>query len=555
MVKLSAYTRKKLGLKVVGVTGSLGKTTTKEMVHAVLSQSFVADKNYGNRNNTKGIFNSLQSVGNNVEFYVQEFGVAIGKRSMESKVNACLPNAAIITNISDPHVDDLGSKENILREKIKLVTEMSAGSPAFLYYDDPMLKKVKLDKHPIISYAIENKEADYYAENIQFADDYISFDAVHKDRHTPIVLHSREKNNIANALAAMAVGEWFGMSIDKIVQGIDSFRSEGIRQSLVNIGGYNVYVDCYNTAPVSLLGSIDVLQRIGVEQGGKRIAVVGDIVRLGTEEERLHIEVGEKIAKSSIDLVLCFGNKNAKLLADTIRKNGKAVLYTSNRDELDNWMRGLITRKDVTLVKGPVARLLSKSIDQVFGTSYHVRSEHHDVINTMGYSCDIIFEKEDHSKTTAALLEYKGNEEEHVVPTNFNGVDVFCIYKNCFKNNLKLKKVEIPQPIYNISDEAFAGCKNLREIIASDSLKVIGAKAFANCSALKEVEIPEGVIEIGEKAFLNCQELEKIYIPESVGHIGNDAFVYCENVKIYCKISSYAYKYAIDNKLDVIEIA
>lgn len=553
MVLLSAHTREKLGLKVVGVTGSLGKTTTKEVVYSVLSQSFLTSKNYGNRNNTKGIFNSLQEVREGVEFYVQEFGVAIGKRSMESKVNACLPNAAIITNISDPHVDDLGSKENILKEKIKLVTEMKEGSPAFFNYDDLMLKEVKLDKHPIISFAIENKEADYYAENIQFIEDYITFDAVHGDRHTPIVLHSRGRHNIGNALAAMAVGEWFGMPIEKIVKGIDTFRSEGIRQSLVNIGGYNIYVDCYNTAPVSLLGSIDVLERLNVEKGGKRIAVVGDIVRLGTEEERLHIEVGEKIAKSNIDMVLCFGNKNAKLLADTIRKNGKAALYTSDRDELNMWMRGLITRKDVTLVKGPVARLLSKSIDQVFGTSYHVSSEHHEVHNAMDYRCDILFEKEDHSKTTAALLAYKGGETQHVVPAKFNGVDVFTVFEKCFADNVKLEKVVIPQPIYNIADGAFSGCKNLKEVVLGESMMVIGEKAFAGCGELREINIPEGAIEIGQEAFLDCEKMEKVYLPETIGHIGENAFKNCPNVKICCASSSYAYTYAKNHDLAVVE--
>lgn len=551
MVLLSAHTRKKLGLKVVGVTGSLGKTTTKEIVHSVLSQSFVASKNYGNRNNTKGIFNSLQSVNEDVQFYVQEFGVAIGKRSMESKVNACLPNAAIITNISEPHIDDLGSKENILKEKLKLVTEMEEGSPAFLNYDDEMLKEVKLEKHPIISFAIENKEADYYAENIQFIEDYITFDAVHAGRRTPIVLHSRGRHNVGNALVAMAVGEWFGMSVDEIVRGIDAFRSEGIRQSLVNIGGYRVYVDCYNTAPISLLGSVDVLERIEVEKGGKRIAVVGDIVRLGTEEERLHIEVGEKIARSTLDFVLCFGNKNAKLLADTIRKNGKAALYTDDRDELNTWMRGLITRKDVTLVKGPVARLLSKSIDQVFGTSYHVSSEHHEVIVENDYKCDILFEKEDHSKKTAALLQYNGKDAEHMVPARFQNVDVFSIFERCFKNNKELRKVVVPEPIYNISDEAFAGCVELKEVVLPSTMMVIGAKAFAGCDSLEEFVIPEGVIEVGEEAFSGCKNLKKVTLPESIGHIGEEAFKGCENIVLCCEKNSYSEEYAKNHNLAV----
>lgn len=549
MVVLSSYIRNKLKLTVVGVTGSLGKTTTKEMVCSVLSQEYKSSKSYGNRNNTKGIFNSLQEVEADTKFYVQEFGVAIGKKSMESKVNACLPNAAIITNISDPHLDAFGSKENILKEKVKLITEMDAGSPAFLNYDDPLLKQLRFNDHPIVSYALNNHDTDYYAENIEFIDDYITFDAVHKDVRTPVVLHSREKHNIANALAAMAVGEWFNMSMENIVKGLDSFRSEGIRQSLTNVGGYQLYVDCYNTAPVSLLGAVNVLERLPVEEGGKRIAVVGDIVRLGTEEQNIHREVGETIGKSSLDIVLCFGNENAKILADAIRHEGTAALYTPDREVLNNWMRGLITKRDVTLIKGPVARLLSKSIDQVFGTSYHVRSEHYEFIRQNDYQMDIIFEKEDHSKTTAALTKYYGNEKKHTVPTSCNGTDVFCIYKECFCNNTSIREVTVPQPIYNISEKAFKNCSNLHKVTLPKSLKVIGDEAFCGCSSLKEIVIPEGTIDIGTKALASCDKLNTVIIPNTVDHISDNAFADCPNLKIHCEENSYAHRYSVDNEL------
>lgn len=549
MVKLSGYIRKKLDLTVVGVTGSLGKTTTKEMIYSVLKQEYVADKNFGNRNNTKGIFNSLQLVDKDVQFYVQEFGVAIGKKSMESKINACLPDAAVITNISEPHLDVFGTKENILKEKVKLITEMPEGCPAFLNYDDNLLKQVKLDKHPVISFAILNKDADYYAENIQFVEDYITFDAVHEERRTAIVLHSREKHNIGNALVAMAVGEYFHVPLDKIVEGINSFRSEGIRQSLVNIGGYKLYVDCYNTAPVSLLGAIEVLEHLPVEADGKRIAVLGDIVRLGEEEKKIHKDIGEKISASKVDLVLCFGNYNAQIMARAIRSKGVAALYTDNREELNNWMRRLIRQNDVTLIKGPVARLLSKSIDQVFGTSYHVRSEHHERVRYADYQIDVIFEKEDASKTTAALLEYHGKDEVHTVLPTYNNIDIFCIAANCFKDNNRIREVFVSEPIYNISDGAFQGCCNLTTVSLPNTMKVIGNQAFKNCASIKEIFIPAGVIDIGEKAFSDCTQLEKIILPGSIGHIGTDAFDNCPNVNIYCENNSYAYNYAVENNI------
>lgn len=554
MVILSSHIRNELGLKVVGVTGSLGKTTTKEIIHSVLSQQYKSNKNFGNRNNTKGIFNSLQQIDPDTEFYVQEFGVAIGKKSMESKVNSCLPNAAVITNISDPHLDHFGSKENILKEKIKLVTEMNAGCPAILNYDDPLLREVKLDNHPIISYALKNKDADYHAENIEFVDDYIKFDAIHKGITTPVVLHTREEHNVANALAAMAVGEWFNVPIEKIVEGLDSFRSEGIRQSLTNVGGYQLYVDCYNTAPVSLLGSISVLERLPVEPGGKRVAVLGDIVRLGTEEKNIHREVGKTIGKSTIDLVLCFGNYNAEILAETIRKEGTAALYTEDRNVLNDWMRGLITKKDVTLIKGPVARLLSKSIDQVYGTSYHVRSEHYELIKHKQYQVDVIHEKEDHNKKTAALMKYYGKDKKVIVPVEYKGTDIFCIYTECFSKNINIEELVIPKPIYNISEKAFSSCTSLKKVVLPETLMVIGDSAFSGCTALEELVIPLGTIDIGEKAFTSCGNLKNIVIPASVDHIGDDAFADCPNITISCNEDSYAHKYAEENDLRFVLI-
>jgi len=554
MVTLSSHLRSELGLTVVGVTGSLGKTTTKEIVHAVLSKKAKASKSFGNRNNTKGIFHSLQEVDKDVEFYVQEFGVAIGKKSMESKVNACLPNVAIITNIQEPHLDHFGSKENILKEKIKLVTEMEAGSPAILNYDDPLLKEVRLEDHPIISYAVENKEADYFAENIEFIEDYITFDAVHNGIRTPIVLHSREKHNVANALAAMAVGQWFGMTEEQIVEGIDSFRSQGIRQSLTNVGGYQLYVDCYNTAPASLLGAVNVLERIPVESGGKRVAVLGDIVRLGTEEKNIHREVGEVIGKSTVDLVLCFGNYNAEILAKTIRREGTAALYTDNREILNDWMRGLITKKDVTLIKGPVARLLSKSIDQVFGTSYHIRSEHYELLRQNHYQMEIIFEKEDHTKTTAALMKYTGKDKKHTTPVECNGIDICCIYNGCYSGNTALKEIVVAKPIYNISENAFNGCTELNKVSLPETLMVIGESAFSGCISLESMTIPEGTRDIGSNAFDSCNKLRTIVVPETVDHIGDDAFANCPVLEIHCKEGSYANRYAEENELNFVLI-
>lgn len=321
------------------------------------------------------------------------------------------------------------------------------------------------------------------------------------------------------------------------------------RQNLTNVGGYRLFIDCYNTAPVSLLGAIEVLEKLSVEPGGKRVAVLGDIVRLGDDEKRLHQETGAKIGKSNLDLALCFGNENAKIMADAIREAGTAALYTSDRDELNMWMRGLITRKDITLIKGPVARLLSRSIDQVWGTSYHVISEHYELITRDDCRFKVIFEKEDHNKKMAALINYDGSDSVLTLPSHCDDVDVFCVGSRCFFKNFLLNAVTIPAPIFNIADSAFRACRKMETVSLPGTLKVIGSKAFRYCTSLTEVTIPEGVIEIGAEAFCHCTKLSKITIPASVGNIGENAFAECKALTIRCVRDSYAHKYALEQQL------
>lgn len=531
VIKLAVGIREKVDIKVVGITGSLGKTTTKDLVFSVLNQGFKTVKSLGNQNTIFPIFNNLQKMSYDTEVFVQEFGVGT-PGVLPKTVRACVPNVGIITNISEPHLDVFGTKENILAEKLSMIEQMPEGCPAFLNYDDELLRDVLLENRPIISYAVNNKNADYYAENIRVYDDYMTFDIVHEGKRIEARLNAHGTHNIGNALVAAAVGEWFGMTEKQIVDGIATFRSGGIRQNLTNIGGYKLYIDCYNTAPISLLGSIEILDNLNLEEGGKRIAVMGDIVRLGEREKELHVEVGQKISKSKLDIALCFGNENAKLLADTLRENGVAALYTDKREELNDWMRGLVTRKDITLIKGPVARLLSRTIDQVYGTSLHTSSEHFDWVNVNGYRAKVIYEKTDHDNKMVALVKYSGTECDVKVPSQIDNQNVFSVGVSCFEQNLNISSVEISAPIFNVSDFSFRGCRKLKSIQLPKTLKYIGNGAFLNCVQLEEVEIPEGVIHVGNGAFEGCKMLKKVKVPKTIGFMGENVFKGCPNVVI-----------------------
>ena len=551
VIRISAGIREETGVTVVGITGSLGKTTTKEIVFSVLKQRFETLKCLGNQNTIFPILENLQKMPKTAQVFVQEFGAAT-PGVMPKTVRACMPNAGIITNISDAHLDAFGSRENLLKEKIQMVTQMPDGCPAFLNYDDELLKTVSFDNRPIISYAVDNKDADYYAENIQLCQDYMTFDIVHGRKRTPVRLNAQGKHNVGNAVAAMAVGKWFGMSEKEIAKGIESYKTAGvIRQNLTSVGGYRLYIDCYNANPTSLMGAVNVLNGLEPDQGGKRVAVIGGLAALGEQSRELHVKVGEEIGGSRVDLALCFGNEDSKAMADTIRAGGTAALYTDNREELNAWMRGLITRKDVTLIKGSNLWLMSKSIDQVFGTTLHAIQGHADTVTTDEYRVKLIEEQTDPEKKTVLLSKYTGADSEVKIPEEYVGGKVFAVGLDCFRSNEQILQVEIPETVSCISRNAFRACKSLREVKLPKSLIRIDARAFRYCSQLKEVVIPDRVIEIGEEAFIHCSALEKVFVPASVGHIGEKAFAKNPKLTIVCSEGSYAESYARKNKLRV----
>ena len=545
ILKASRAVREKLDLKVVGVTGSLGKTTTKDFVHAVLKQKYVAKKSLGNQNTIFPLFNNLQKMPLDTQFFVQEFGIGV-KGTLPRTVKNCVPDAGIITNISDPHLDVYGTKENILQEKLSVITTMADGAPAFFNYDDELLKNVKLDNHPIVSYAVNNKEADYYAENIEVFTDHVKFDAVHKGEHIPVVVHALGAHNIGNALVAMAVGHWFGMETADIVKGIASYRGVGIRQNLVNIGGYQIYMDCYNTAPLSLVNAVKALCNLPKDENGKYIVVMGDIPRLGPAEKDIHIDTAKKIAETDVGLVICFGDDNAELAAKTLKECGKAAIYVSDRKELNYLMSSLITRKDIALVKGSVARLLSRSVDQVFGTSFHATSEKYERFEKDGFKGKIIYEKTDHDAKVVAYNQYTGSDKVVNIPSHIDGHPAFAITFKCFADNTELEEVVIGEGITNISNLAFRGCSNLKKVTLPSTLKYIGDSAFKGCTSLEKVVIHEGCIHIGASAFENCPSLKEITIPASVGLIGPKAIVTGRKAfagvrtTAFCKRDSYA---------------
>lgn len=251
---------------------------------------------------------------------------------------------------------------------------------------------------------------------------------------------------------------------------------------------------------------------------------MGDIPRLGEKAEELHMQVARDIGQTNLDMAFCFGDELATLLADELTKQGIESYCTNSREQLNTWLREKVTRKDIVLFKGPVVRLLAKTVDQVFGTSMHIISEHFEWKKDHGFKIKVIWEKEAHDKKLVALINYEGEDSNVEVFGKYEGEDVFAIGPDCFKENEKIETVTIEEPIFNISEGAFNGCINLVTVDLPDTLKVIETDAFRNCCSLKDIQIPEGVTHIGDGAFWDCTSLETVVVPSTVGYVGEQAF-------------------------------
>ncbi len=540
--KVLAVTKRlknKYKAKTIAITGSLGKTTTKDMIYSVLGRTFYLIKSFENENTIAYLLKNIQRLDDRQEFLIHEFGVDI-PTVMPRTAAASIPEASVITNISDPHLDTLKTHEAILNEKLSMVKTMAPGLPVFLNFDDTRLRNSNLTEYKIVSIGIDNKDVDYYADNIVEEDGTIQFDVINKDKREKVEINIRGRHNVYNALIAFAIGDYYGMKKEKIVEGLSRFRPTGVRQTLVNVGAQKIYLDAYNSAPKTILSSINILESIPVSNNGRRIVLLADMARLGDQSKEMHIAVGKEIGTKDIDIIYCYGNDDAKHMSEAIKSKDKIeVHYTSDRSVLNKWVKENVRKNDILLLKGPINRLLSKTIDIVFGSSYHTRSEYYYHKTVGDFKYRIVYEKDTKAKTLV-LNKYLGNAKKIMIPSTLDHLEMFGMLPYCFVNNTTLKELIMPHSIRNIAKGSFKNCKNLKKVMMSTSLNVIEQEAFRGCNKLKRIVIPEGTTHIDDRAFMDCAKLKEVIIPDTVDFFGKELFKNSPKVK---------FKYLVNGKI------
>ncbi len=307
-----AYDRR-INNKKVAITGSVGKTTTKEFVAAVLSENLRLHKTEGNYNSTIGMPLSMLTMTNDTEVSVLEMGMSnLGEIEYLSRIAE--PDIAIITNVGSSHMEYLGSRDNIARAKLEIVKGLKADGMVFLNGDEPLLRnRAELDGKNCL-YVGFAQNCDFKAQNVRFFMGRTLFDICYNEKTvTGISIPTIGKHNVYAAMFAYAVGVSMGLSDEIIIHGLNSFKPVGMRQNIYDIGNITVIEDCYNASPESARAAIEVLSQVAAEKKGRMTALLGDMYELGEGAREFHEGVGLEFARKGGSALFTFGE-----LADMI---------------------------------------------------------------------------------------------------------------------------------------------------------------------------------------------------------------------------------------------
>ena len=339
------------------VTGSNGKTTTKEIIAHILSREFPLLKTYGNYNNEIGIPLTLLQLDKAHKLLVAEMGMR-GLGEIRTLTDFIPPDLAVITNIGEAHIGLLGSKDNIFKAKSELLQSLDEDGIAILNRDDLYFFKMQeiVQDKKVYTFGIENK-SDIMAGNIRMVSDKgMSFTLkVQSGKSREIYFPLLGKYNIYNALAASTAAFTLGIELDLIERGLSSFKPLDLHMQLSNFyKGIKILNDSYNASPLSVKSALETLAEVG--KTNRKIAILGDMLELGEKADFYHREIGKEAAKLSIDILITVGQRG-KIIAQSSKEEGMAKerVFSFEKNEKLNLAKKLLSLTkpgDFILLKG-----------------------------------------------------------------------------------------------------------------------------------------------------------------------------------------------------------
>jgi len=352
LIDLASYTRDNFTGPVVAITGSAGKTTTKDMIASVLAQKFNTLKTLGNFNNNIGLPLTLLSKEDSHEAMVLEMGM---NHMNEIRVLSHIgkPNICLITNIGDAHIENLGSREGILKAKSEIFEGMQKGGTVILNGDDPLLVNLPKIQHAGKTIYCHMESAKQIVHK-GLRGISCTIEGVQVDIPIP------GKHNIMNALMAFAVGMELGLSPQQIAAGIKAFRPSGNRMAITESRGITIINDTYNASPSSMKATLDMLK----ETAGRKVGILGDMFELGDFAEAMHKEVGEHAALN-VDVLIAIGSLSKHMYDAFLSKGGQnAFYYRSKEDFIQEWQSHL-KPGDAVLIKASRGMALEIIVEEI----------------------------------------------------------------------------------------------------------------------------------------------------------------------------------------------
>lgn len=366
LLNLAAYLRRRIDARFAAVTGSNGKTTTKEMLYAIMNVRHRTFRSPGNLNNLYGLPISLGMMPSDVPYAIFELGIStIGE--MTRLASVIKPEVAIITNVGPTHLETLHSVDNVGKAKFELVDHLPVGAVCVLNVDDPLImREARARRLEFIGFGIEN-EAPFQARDIQLDETGAQVFTV---AETTIILPAVGRVNIYNALAAIAASSVWGCTPADWIQGLAAFRPVDMRLTIEQFAGLHLIIDCYNANPGSMAAALRLLSEFS--STGKKIAVLGDMLELGETSAAHHFEAGRQAAGSDARYLFCLGPQSQQIIAGAVAAgfNPQHARHFLKHQKLLDGLLDVISVDDTILFKGSRGMELEKIVVGLKGSAF-----------------------------------------------------------------------------------------------------------------------------------------------------------------------------------------
>ena len=351
---------RRIGMKIVGITGSVGKSTTKEMVAQVLSSTFTTAKTPANHNNDIGVPMAILAMPDTTQVAVLEMGMN-HFREIAYLSSIAQPDIAVIVNIGTTHMEFLGSQLGIRKAKMEIVEGMDSRGLLLLNGDDVLLRHLDTQPEQRITYFGRTDGCSVQAHDTCQDGDVLRFRVQAGKLSFPVALNLEGEHFVADAMAAISVGLKMAVPVERIVRSLEAFRPMSGRQEIFKKNGYTIIKDCYNAGPESMAAALSVLGN----RTGRRIAVLGDMLELGDAAWAEHYKIG-RIAAEKADLVFAYGPHAKRVISGTLTGGMPETMGRAfeDRDELVQALKRAAKPGDVLLFKASRGMHLELILDR-----------------------------------------------------------------------------------------------------------------------------------------------------------------------------------------------